>query len=105
MAVRDDWHGKGAGSALMRAATELADEWLDLSRLELEVYTDNAPAIGLYEKFGFVRGGAAPAVRFQRRRVRRRLRDGALSRHERGHTTLKLDSKPSDYRLYATLNC
>ena len=48
MAVRDDWHGKGAGSALMRAATDLADKWLNLSRLELEVYTDNAPTIGLY---------------------------------------------------------
>jgi len=54
MAVRDDWHGKGAGSALMGAAIDLADKWLNLTRLELDVYTDNEPAIRLYKKFGFV---------------------------------------------------
>ncbi|MDQ3004176.1 MAG: GNAT family N-acetyltransferase [Chloroflexota bacterium] len=54
MAVRDDWHGKGAGSALMGAAVDLADRWLNLTRLELDVYTDNEPAVRLYKKFGFV---------------------------------------------------
>jgi putative acetyltransferase len=53
MAVHDDWQGKGVGSALMQAAVDLADKWLNLHRLELEVYTDNAPALRLYEKFGF----------------------------------------------------
>ena len=57
MAVRDDWHGKGAGTALMQAMLDLADRWLNLSRIELEVYTDNQPAINLYEKFGFVTEG------------------------------------------------
>lgn len=57
MAVRDDWQGKGAGSALMHAMVDLADRWLNLSRIELEVYTDNQPAIHLYEKFGFVTEG------------------------------------------------
>ena len=53
MAVRDDWQGRGAGSALMRAAIQMADNWLNLSRLELEVFADNRPAIRLYQKFGF----------------------------------------------------
>ena len=53
MAVRDDWHGKGVGTALMRAALDLADNWLDLTRAELTVYIDNAAGIALYEKFGF----------------------------------------------------
>jgi len=53
MAVRDDWQGQGVGTALMQAAVDLADKWLNLRRLELEVYTDNTPAIRLYEKFGF----------------------------------------------------
>jgi putative acetyltransferase len=53
MAVRDDWQGKGVGSALMQAAVDLADKWLNLSRLELEVYTDNELAVRLYKKFGF----------------------------------------------------
>src|SRR5215204_3990579 len=42
MAVRDDWHGKGVGTALMEAALDLADNWLGLTRIELSVYTDNA---------------------------------------------------------------
>jgi L-phenylalanine/L-methionine N-acetyltransferase len=53
IAVRDDWQGKGVGSALMQAAIDMADNWVNLSRLELEVYTDNEPAIKLYRKFGF----------------------------------------------------
>jgi L-phenylalanine/L-methionine N-acetyltransferase len=57
MSVHDDWQGKGVGTALMRAGLDLADNWLNLTRLELEVYTDNEPAIRLYERFGFEREG------------------------------------------------
>jgi len=53
MMVRDDWQGKGIGTALMQAAVDLADKWLNLSRLELGVFPDNEPAIKLYKKFGF----------------------------------------------------
>ncbi len=53
MAVRDDWQGQGVGTALMEAVLDLADNWLDLTRIELSVYTDNAAGIALYEKFGF----------------------------------------------------
>ncbi len=53
IAVRDDWQGKGVGTELVRAALDLADNWLGLTRLDLRVYVDNAPAIALYEKFGF----------------------------------------------------
>jgi L-phenylalanine/L-methionine N-acetyltransferase len=53
MAVRDDWQGRGIGTALMEAALDLADNWLNLTRIELRVYTDNAAAIALYKKFGF----------------------------------------------------
>ena len=42
MAVHDDWQGKGIGTALMEAALDLADNWLNLTRMELRVYTDNA---------------------------------------------------------------
>lgn len=54
MAVRDDWQGQGVGTALMEACIDLADNWLNLHRLELEVFVDNEPAIHLYQKFGFV---------------------------------------------------
>jgi len=53
MAVRDDWQGKRVGTALMQAAIDLADNWLNLTRLELELFVENTPAIRLYEKCGF----------------------------------------------------
>ena len=57
MAVREDRQGQGVGTALMEAALDLADNWLDLTRLELTVFVDNAAGIALYEKFGFEREG------------------------------------------------
>ena len=57
MSVHDDWQGKGVGTALMRAGIDLADNWFNLTRLELEVYADNEPAVRLYERFGFEREG------------------------------------------------
>jgi len=53
MAVHDRWQKKGVGNALMEAAIELADNWLNLLRLELSVFVDNEPAISLYRKWGF----------------------------------------------------
>lgn len=54
MAVHDKWHSKGVGTALMKALLDLAENWLNLSRLELNVFTDNEPALRLYKKLGFV---------------------------------------------------
>lgn len=65
MGVHDEWQGRGVGSALMRAALDLADNWLNLTRLELEVYTDNEPAIRLYERFGFEREGTLRQYAFR----------------------------------------
>jgi putative acetyltransferase len=53
MMVRDDWQGKGVGTAMIQAVIDLADRWLNLTRIELMVFTDNEPAIALYRKFGF----------------------------------------------------
>jgi putative acetyltransferase len=65
MAVHDDLQGRGVGTALMHAAVDLADNWLNLTRLELEVYVDNAAAIRLYERFGFVREGTMRQYAFR----------------------------------------
>ncbi len=43
----------GVGSALMAAMCDYADRWAAALRLELTVFTDNAPALALYRKFGF----------------------------------------------------
>jgi putative acetyltransferase len=37
----------------MTALLELADNWLNVIRLELTVFVDNERAIALYRKFGF----------------------------------------------------
>lgn len=53
MGVRDDWQGRGVGTALMAALLDVADNWWQVTRVHLEVYADNAAAIRLYEKFDF----------------------------------------------------
>ena len=49
------WQGKGIGKALLRALLAFADEVA--APVYLEVRTDNAAAIGLYEAHGFTRIG------------------------------------------------
>ena len=65
MGVHDDFNGRGIGSALLGELIEAADEWLAIKRLELTVFTDNAPAIRLYEKFGFEMEGTHKAIAFR----------------------------------------
>ncbi|MBF7097073.1 GNAT family N-acetyltransferase [Alkalibacter mobilis] len=51
--VHTDYQGMGIGRKLIEAIIELADDWLMLTRLELEVFADNEKAINLYQKVGF----------------------------------------------------
>jgi putative acetyltransferase len=67
--VHDDYQGRGIGRKLLEACIDLAENWLGLTRIELDVFTDNAPAIALYESCGFVREGVARNFA---------LRDGAM---------------------------
>ena len=53
MLVHTEFQNQGIGTALMKAVLELADNWLMMVRVELEVFADNERAIHLYEKFGF----------------------------------------------------
>jgi putative acetyltransferase len=63
--VHDDFHGRGVGSVLMRELVSAADDWLGLKRIELTVFTDNAPAIALYKRFGFELEGTHRAYAFR----------------------------------------
>ncbi|HUL81065.1 MAG TPA: GNAT family N-acetyltransferase [Gammaproteobacteria bacterium] len=53
LAVHDEWQGRGIGTALLKAAIDLADRWLNVRRLELIAFVDNEAALRLYKRFGF----------------------------------------------------
>lgn len=53
LSVARPWRGKGVGNALMSEAMRWARANPVLKRIELFVYARNAPAIHLYEKYGF----------------------------------------------------
>jgi L-phenylalanine/L-methionine N-acetyltransferase len=63
--VHDDFHRRGIGAALLAALIDTADNWLNLTRLELTVFVDNEPAIRLYKKFGFAIEGTRRADAFR----------------------------------------
>lgn len=65
MGVKDDIQGRGVGSALLATVIDLADNWLNLKRIELTVYSDNDRAINLYKKFGFAIEGESKAYAFR----------------------------------------
>jgi putative acetyltransferase len=65
MGVKDNFAGKGVGSALLKTAVDLCDNWINIKRLELTVYTDNEQAINLYKKFGFQIEGESAAFAFR----------------------------------------
>lgn len=53
MMVHADFQGQGIGTELMEAAIDLAENWLNINRIELTVFPDNAPALALYKKYDF----------------------------------------------------
>jgi len=65
MGVKDNFAGKGVGSALLQTAVDLCDNWINIKRLELTVYTDNEQAVNLYKKFGFQIEGESAAFAFR----------------------------------------
>lgn len=70
IAVHPDAQRQGVGHALMTALCDWADRWGQVLRIELGVFVDNAHAIRLYERHGFVIEGCHRAYA---------LRDGAYA--------------------------
>ena len=64
VATHRDWGGQGIGAALMSAMLDLADNWLNLTRLGLIVFTDNTHAVRLYERLGFTIEGTMRRLAF-----------------------------------------
>ncbi len=61
ISVAAAWQGKGIGDELMRRLLDWADNWAGYLKIELTVYVDNARAIALYRKHGFVEEGTSRA--------------------------------------------
>ena len=57
VAVPESWLGKGVGKALCAELVDLADNWLNLTRLGLIVFEGNERAVGIYERLGFAHEG------------------------------------------------
>jgi putative acetyltransferase len=72
MGVKAAARQSGVGSALLSAAIDSCEKWMGVSRIEIEVYTDNAAAIALYQKHGFVVEGTC---------LNYALRDGHVNAH------------------------
>ena len=53
MGVHDQWQNQGIGTRLLATAIDLADNWYNITRLELTVFVDNEPGIRLYRRAGF----------------------------------------------------
>jgi putative acetyltransferase len=65
MSIDPAFWRQGVGAALMAAMIDLADNWMNLSRLELTVFASNEAAIALYRKFGFEEEGRLRNYAFQ----------------------------------------
>ena len=57
MMVHDQFQGQGIGRELLEMLLHVADNFLGLVRVDLEVYPDNVRAIRLYESCGFEHEG------------------------------------------------
>jgi RimJ/RimL family protein N-acetyltransferase len=53
MSVSKEWRNRGVGSLLLEHAIQWAKGTSILSRIELNVFTENTVAIHLYSKYGF----------------------------------------------------
>lgn len=55
--VHPGYQRRGIGRMLMEKLIDIADNWISVKRIELEVIEDNTPAINLYKKLGFIQEG------------------------------------------------
>lgn len=57
ISMMSEWRGIGLGNALFECMIDWAKSKSHLELITLEVFSENTPAIHLYEKYGFVKDG------------------------------------------------
>jgi RimJ/RimL family protein N-acetyltransferase len=57
ISIRKEWRGRGVGEAVLRALLDWATKNPRIEKVSLAVLADNANAIALYRKLGFVEEG------------------------------------------------
>lgn len=62
MSIREAYRGRRVGTAMMREAVAWAEANPELQIITLAVYAANAPAMALYQRFGFVEHGRLPGA-------------------------------------------
>jgi len=62
MGLLPDFRGKGLGSRLLESVVQHSRN-IGMEKIELQVYTQNLPAIGLYKKYGFEEEGLVKKFR------------------------------------------
>ncbi len=65
MAVTEKFQNHGIGSLMLKEMVSLANNWLAVTRIELEAFVDNESAIQIYKKHGFVEEGIAKSYAFR----------------------------------------
>ncbi|EGU46174.1 histone acetyltransferase HPA2 [Vibrio ichthyoenteri ATCC 700023] len=65
LGVHDNYHGLGIASRLIETVLDLADNWLQIKRIQIDVNSDNQVAIACYKKFGFEIEGEAKCSVFR----------------------------------------
>lgn len=63
--VSEKHRNHGVGSLLVKEIVSLANNWLAVTRIELEVFVDNQAAIKMYTKHGFIEEGTAKSYAFR----------------------------------------
>ncbi|MFB4165747.1 N-acetyltransferase family protein [Alteribacillus sp. JSM 102045] len=66
LAIHDTYQDRGIGGQLLRVLIDLADNYLGLIRLELDVISNNQKAIHLYKKWGFEIEGCLRKAHFHK---------------------------------------
>lgn len=65
LGVNESYAGRGIGSRLLAAIIDTAENWLNVTRIEMTVFVDNTRAIALYDRFGFEIEGTHRAASFR----------------------------------------